>query len=291
MPRLSTLTKLAAAVLVTAAATLAFPVAPAQAAYCSGGAGVSVLVDYGALGGGTATGCGGGASVASGAFAKAGFELIQDHGFVCKVEKKPTNGECKGTDSYWGFFVSDDGKGWVYASLGVYGQAVDSGDSVALVWQSTTKQRKPGQAPAPAPTASPTKAPSSPSSSTPTRTTKPKPTKRPSAKASTTVAPDSATSRSAASATAAESSSAEPEPTSTSAAPTSADASATPPSDADPLPSPEGTATATTSTAVDAATEPTASEDGGGLPGWVAPGLVALLALAAGGVAWARRAR
>jgi hypothetical protein len=38
------------------------------------------------------------------------------------------------------------------------------------------------------------------------------------------------------------------------------------------------------------ATEPAAS-DSGGLPGWVPPVLVAALALAAGGVAWARRSR
>ena len=110
MSRLGTLSRLAAAVLVTAAATLALPSAPAQAAYCSGGAGVSVLVDYGALGGGTSTGCGSG-SPASKAFASAGVSLKQSPrqpGFVCQVNGKPADGNCLATDSYWGFFVSDD---------------------------------------------------------------------------------------------------------------------------------------------------------------------------------------
>ncbi|GAA1963792.1 hypothetical protein GCM10009798_24850 [Nocardioides panacihumi] len=289
--------RLAAAVLVAAAATLALPSTPAQAAYCSSGAGVSVLVDYGALGGGMSTGCGSG-SPASKAFTSAGFSLKQSPrqaGFVCQVNGKPADGNCLATDSYWGFFVSDDGKGWVYASQGVYQQAVDAGDSVALVWQSTSSQRKPGQGPAARPTASPTtKAPTA----TPSKRPSPKPSAQPSSKPSSkpsSSAPKSSTRPAAPTpvATGAEGQGAAPTATTGQAstqAPTpsesttTAASAVTTPSD-DVTPSDGASPSATT----DAATSPTA--DGGGLPGWLAPGLIALLAVVAGGVAWARRAR
>jgi hypothetical protein len=280
----------AAAVLVTAAATLALPVAPAQAAYCSGGTGVSVLVDFGTLGGGTATGCGGGASVASSAFEKAGFPLTphpQQRGFVCQVKGEPADGDCMGTTSYWGFFVSDDGKGWVYASQGVYQQAVDSGDSVALVWQSTATQRKPGVAPAPSSGGQE----SVPTTATTTKKPKPKPSPSPVKPASTAAAASSTPSPTL---TTAVTRSTKAKPTAPRA---TAATSATPPPT--PTPSPTTAAASTTTSApgpsasssITTATEPTSADDGGGLPGWVAPGLVALLAFAAGGLAWARRAR
>ena len=287
MRRLSTLTTLAAAVLVAVAATLAFPVAPAQAAYCSGGTGVSVLVDFGALGGGTATGCGGSASVASDAFSKAGFHLAtvpQQPGAVCQVQGKPNDGKCWGKDSYWGFFVSDDGKGWVYASMGVYQQAVDSGDSVALVWQSTSSQRKPGTAPPPSAGGDE----SVPSSGKTTKRPRPKPTKepvKPTPTAAATTAP--ATEESASSPTSTPTASATRTASKRPAPTRQATTSATP----TPTQAVTPTESATPSPSTTAATEPTSSDDGGGLPGWVAPGLVALLAIAAGGVAWARRAR
>lgn len=297
MSRLGTLTRLAAAVLVTAAATLALPSTPAQAAYCSGGAGVSVLVDYGALGGGTSTGCGSG-SPASKAFAGAGVSLKQSPrqpGFVCQVDGKPANGNCLGTNSYWGFFVSDDGKGWVYASQGVYQQAVDAGDSVALVWQSTSSRRKPGQAPAVHPTAAPTKAPTAAPSKKPSLKPSRKPS-NPAAKPSTHPAAPTPT----ALATGAEVQGATPTPTTshesvkpsapsastTTSTSTSTSSSAVAAPSDDVTPSDDATPSPTT----DAATQPTA-DGGGGLPGWVAPGLIALLAVVAGGVAWARKAR
>jgi hypothetical protein len=284
--------QLAAAVLVTAAATLVLPATPAQAAYCSSGSGVSVLVDYGALGGGTATGCGSG-TVASAAFNSAGFSLTphpRQQGFVCKVQGKPANGDCLATDSYWGFFVSDDGKGWVYASQGVYQQAVDAGDSVALVWQSSASRRNPGTNPAtvrPAPTktATPTPKPTK----RPTAQVKPKPTKHVDQPANPAVSP-------AATATASATPTRRPTTSPSAGASTTASATAMPSTASDLGNTPEtlsatsSPATSPSSEVATDATEPAAS-DSGGLPGWVPPVLVAALALAAGGVAWARRSR
>lgn len=284
--------QLAVAVLVTAAATLVLPATPAQAAYCSRGAGVSVLVDYGALGGGTATGCGSG-SVASTAFTSGGVWLTphpRQQGFVCRVEGKPADGDCLATDSYWGFFVSDEGKDWVYASQGVYQQAVDAGDSVALVWQSTSSRRSPGVKPAAvssAPRTSATPKPRATKQPSPQPTRRPKPSKHVDRPANPAVSP-TATASASPTRTPTTSPSAA---SSTTAAPTDPAASASAPATAAETLSAESSpsATATTGSTTDA-TEPAAS-DGGGLPGWLPPVLVAVLAAAAGGVAWARRAR
>lgn len=292
MSRLRSLTTLAAAVLVTAAATLALPAAPAQAAYCSGGAGVSVYVDFGALGGGTATGCGGGASVASTAFQKAGFSLAQSPrqpGFVCQVNGLPKDpSTCMGTASYWGFFVSDDGKGWVYASQGVYQEAVDSGDSVALVWQSTTSKRAPGVAPAPSAGGQDSVAPA------PTATRRPKPKPKPATPSPTPSARPTPTRSATAVAPTSTPSVTPTHPATPSATPSKARsrhkrAAATPtPTASATTAEPLTSATPTTTTD---ATEPTASDGGGGLPVWLPPVLVVVLAGAAGSIAWARRAR
>ncbi|MDH2414101.1 hypothetical protein [Nocardioides sp. CER19] len=290
MPILRRVAALAAATLVAAAATLALPSAPAQAAYCSGGAGVSVVVDFGALGGGSATGCGGGASVASTAFKNAGFALTphpRQQGFVCKVNSKPADGNCMGTNAYWGFFVSDDGKGWVYASQGVFQQAVDSGDSVALVWQSSSGQRRPGTSPAPSTGGS---APVAPSGKT-TNRPKPKPTTRPATPTPTVAATRRVASPQATLSTAptpSESAKPKPKPKPTPTATPTPAATATDDSTGATL-SVESSPTGSGST--QASTEPVASDEGGGLPGWLAPALVGVLALAAGGVAWARRTR
>lgn len=286
MPRPSRIAALAAAGLVSAAASLALPAAPAQAAYCSGGAGVSVVVDYGALGGATATGCGGGASVASTAFTNAGFALTphpRQQAFVCKVDNRPADGNCMGTDAYWGFFVSDDGKGWVYASAGVYQQAVDSGDSVALVWQSTLSHRKPGLSPAASAGSSTPVAPSGKTA----RRTSPTPSKAPTTPTPTVAATTRAASPSATVTSPATPSASAKKPTRTRTAAPAPSVTTTDDSAGSTI-SVESSPSESPST--DAATEPTAS-DGGGLPGWVPPALVGVLVVAAGGVAWARRTR
>lgn len=292
------------AVLVTAAAAVALPAAPAGAAYCSSAGGVSALVDFGELGGGTATGCGSG-SHADDAFKSAGFTLSSNADqpeFVCKVQGKPADGRCLETDAYWAFFVSDDGKGWVYASKGVYSQPVDAGDSVALVWQSTQGQRTPPVGPAAPPSPTPSSAPAPTKSASPApagsgATGQPKP--RGSAQPGGTIG--SGTPGGGAASTTPEVSSTGPAGTpkrgrgkakssATASAEPSASASASAsasgsPSALDGTPSDEASATETAT--ID---DPTATGEGG-LPGWVPPALVGLLAALAGAVAWARRAR
>lgn len=300
-----------AAVLTTMAATVALPAAPAQAAPCSG-AGVSVLIDFGDLGGGESTGCGSG-SKASEAFASAGYALTQhpqQRGFVCKVEGKPAHGDCLATNAYWAFFVSDDGGPWVYASLGVYEQPVDAGDSVALVWQSSSSRRQPASGPwqqqAAAPTSAPPPATTQPvttstsaaaSTKQPSKTAKPtrKPTKQGTsqgtvAKPTPTVsALSTPASSGAATPTAASTEGGSETPSSAAPTPTTTAAMTAGPTAAPTAPS----SSATVSEAL-APEQPTADDSGntgGGLPGWVAPVVVVVLLLGAGGVAVARRQR
>lgn len=290
MPGLNTLIRVAAGALLASAATLALPVAPVQAAYCSGGAGVSVLVDYGVLGGGTVTGCGGG-SIADRVFASAGFALVdsnQQRGFVCQVNEKPVAGKpCTGASAYWGFFVSDDGKPWAYASLGVHQQAVDQGDSVALVWQSSASQRKPESAPAPSTAGDDSSVvPSGKAAKRPKPKSKPtNTTAEPTAEPTPTVAATTTAATPSPSLAPTRSKPVRPTRTpSRAVTPPASSVPATSTPTADPAPS------STADVARDA-TAPVAADDGGGLPGWVPPVIVAVLAAAAGGVAWARRAR
>lgn len=291
--RLRPLARLVAAVLMAAAAGLAVPAAPARAAYCSG-SGVSALVDFGTLGGGAQTGCGSGTTAAQ-AFSSAGFTLTQDPrqpGFVCRVEGKPAEGQpCSENDAYWAFFVSDDGKGWVYASTGVYATAVDPGDSVALVWQSSTSRRTPQTPPA---VSSADDEPSA--KATRSSRPKPRPGSRPTRHAATT--PSASATRAAR--TASPTTAATPAPTSGTTSPhTSPDASRQPGRQASHAARRHASATATPSATAQPSTgeapadtaEPASADDGGGLPGWVPPALVAVLLAAAGGVALARRAR
>lgn len=130
--------------------------APAFAAgYCSGSTGVSVAVDYGALGGGVVKGCvtnGAGRSAWSVTQA-AGHALtaVQKYpGAVCRIDGKG-NSSCYNmppADAYWGLFKSTDGGSWAYAQKGAKEMTAGNGDTIGWSWQASTSQRRPGTAPA-----------------------------------------------------------------------------------------------------------------------------------------------
>ncbi len=175
--------RLVAAVLVTAAAGTAalVPSAPASAATCSSASGVSVVVDFGSLGGGVQSGCvsdGAGQSAAS-VFSSAGVALTRVSGmagFVCRVQGLPSPEVegCNDTppdDAYWGLWWSDGTSGsWVYSNYGVDGLKVPNGAYIGFAWQGSGSKRVPGLTPAPhqaaapqptAPTSGPTSKPTS----------------------------------------------------------------------------------------------------------------------------------
>jgi hypothetical protein len=119
--------RLRAAVLTAlAGAALAVPAAPAAAAACTEGGGVTVVVDFASLGGGTPTRCAPG-DPASGlaALRSAGFtptRAAQEPGyFVCRIDGKPANDPCQRTspaNAYWSYWNAKPGGTWMYASSG-----------------------------------------------------------------------------------------------------------------------------------------------------------------------------
>jgi hypothetical protein len=138
-----------------AGATVALPATPAHAAACEPGTGVTVVVDFGPLGGGTQVGCdaGGAGSRASDATEGAGFSLdfvASQPGFVCKVHGKPASEPCQRTpptNAYWGLFWSDGKGGWTYSSLGASSLEVPAGGSVGWRWQNGGSRDNPSAAP------------------------------------------------------------------------------------------------------------------------------------------------
>jgi hypothetical protein len=296
------LSRLAAAVLTTAAAgltVLATP-APAAAATCSTASGVSVVVDFKGLGGrGVEATCvpgGGGKRVADlwpqGTFP---WVLVQGEPFVCRISGLPTQNDepCNDTppaDAYWGLWWSDGKTGtWSYSSYGVSTLKVPDGGYVAFAWkQGAAPASAPGVAPAPHPSATPTPTPSS--SPSPTRSPSPSPTRSPTSDptkspAAATQTPSASEPASVDGATVTESASASESASPTTSATTSASPSATATSSAADRSSPPDVQEPQPPVDTEAA-----ESDDGGVP--IALGLVlviALFAASAGAVVLRRR--
>ncbi|MFI9007730.1 hypothetical protein ACIGNX_10920 [Actinosynnema sp. NPDC053489] len=97
----------------------------ARAAGC---AGVTVVVDFGALGGGVRTGCApGDPSSGTGALTAAGFGYTfaaRQPGFVCRINGQPGSDPCvtaSPTTAYWGYWHGQPGGSWVYSATSAGG--------------------------------------------------------------------------------------------------------------------------------------------------------------------------
>lgn len=291
-----TLSRIAAAATLAAAAYAGMPASPASAATCASADGVSVVVDFHELGGGLQSACvaGGGGDTAASLFSAAGFPLTyvqRQPSFVCRVAGKPADDPCVNTppaDAYWGLYWSDGTSGsWTYATTGAGSLKVPDGGYVAFSWNGSSARSTPGVSPSPHAAAEPT----------PTKA----PTKAPTH--GTTQGPGPAGSGSG------------PGNPSGSASPTadaSGDATAAPtrgagkgdrtgdkssaPGSVDPSPTatdstaPSEASSADTAPVSAEATDPEGSDDPG-LPSWVAPVAIVALFGAAGGAALARRRR
>lgn len=273
------LTRVVAAAVLAAAAYAGVPAAPASATPCGSAEGVTVVVDFHELGGGVQSACvrDGGDRFAGDLFPAAGFPLAyvqRQPDFVCRVKGLPTPEQdaCVSTPpatAYWSLWWSD-GRGWKYSTSNAGGLRVPDGGYVAFSWNTGSSPIPPGIAPAAHPAPTPTPATSPTAKATPTPASTPAvsaaPTPTPSASPTRTKKPKP-----------------KPKPTPS--------ASASEPA------SPTEATEATESTAAPAATEtvaPTSAEpasDGGGMPGWVAPAVIAVLFAGAGVVAVVRRRR
>ncbi|MFJ8578336.1 hypothetical protein [Micromonospora sp. NPDC093277] len=115
---------------VTAVALTAVEPAPrvAQAAGCTGTSGVTVVVDYAALGGGVQVGCApGDPATGLAALQGAGFTVTGTArwglAFVCRINGKPTAATepCVNTPpatAYWSYWHAPPGGSWSYSTSG-----------------------------------------------------------------------------------------------------------------------------------------------------------------------------
>ena len=113
------------AALLVAAAGLAVAAPAAEAAACSGSSGVTVVVDFGSLGGGVQTGCAGGdpaSGLAALSAAGHGYTFVpRQIGLVCQIDARPN--PCNGapTTAYWSYWHATRGGSWSYATVGAGG--------------------------------------------------------------------------------------------------------------------------------------------------------------------------
>ena len=110
--------------MLAAGLVVAGPAPAAEAAACSGSTGVTVVVDFGPLGG-VQTGCaagnpGNGLAALSGA--GHGYTFVpRQPGLVCQVDARPS--PCNGapTTAYWSYWHASRGGSWRYSTLGAGG--------------------------------------------------------------------------------------------------------------------------------------------------------------------------
>ncbi|MFS3127947.1 hypothetical protein ACLM5J_06045 [Nocardioides sp. Bht2] len=267
---------------------------PAEAAVCSGSTGVTVVVDYNGLGGGTSTGCAadGGDQRASAIFPGAGFPLqyaSRSQGFVCRVTGVPSDDPCTEAapaTKYWSLWWSDGRSGtWNYASQGAGSLRIPEGGYVAFSWhEGTGRAAAPGVSPTPRTASKP-----QPNKPKPSKPSKPNPSAKPTKQATPSSAPTS-TGAASPSATPTDVPAEAPSATPTgvpspgaSAGEPGADPTATVAPDA--VPAEEITQGPPTDGKADGA----ADSDDGGLPIWVPIGAVVVVAAIGGAVAWRRR--
>ncbi|WBB92349.1 hypothetical protein [Verrucosispora sp. WMMC514] len=275
-------TRLAVTLAVAAASVLvgSGPAAAAgSAGYCPDAAGVTVVVDFKELGGGTVVRCApGDQATGLAALKAAGFRIAGTlrwgEGFICRIEGKPSASTEKCVDTppasaYWSYWHAPNGGTWTYSDKGVLNRKPPSGSfegwSFSLNRNADSAPR-PGVAPArPAPpprTTPPAPPPPAPRTSAPAMSGGTPP-------AGFTLTPPVA----AATAT----------PSGSSSVPTTA-ATAPPLAAAPVAPSADPTDSYP-------ATEFSATRDTDGLPLGTVAGVLLLVALAGGGLVAARRRR
>ncbi|WFE48687.1 hypothetical protein [Verrucosispora sp. WMMD1129] len=293
------------AIVVAAASVLLGP-SPAAAAgsagYCPDAAGVTVVVDFKELGGGTVVRCApGDQATGLAALKAAGFQIAGTlrwgEGFICRIEGKPSARTEKCVDTppasaYWSYWHAPNGGSWTYSDKGVLNRKPPSGSfegwSFSLNRNADSAPR-PGVAPArpaPPPRTTPPAPPPAP------RTSAPPPPRPPS------VAPPVAPPPAVGAPNAPTMSGGTP-PAGVTLTPPVASATATPPGSS-PVPTIAATAPPLAAAPVAPSADPTdsypatefsAARDTDGLPLGTLAGLLLLVALAGGGLVAARRRR
>ena len=273
---------LAATLVVAAGSAL-----PAQAAGgCAPGTGVTVVVDFGSLGGGIQQGCvpNGAGRKGSEVVPEAGFALkyVVNSGFVCRIDDKPATDPCQRTPpvtAYWGLFSADGTGGWSYATVGLAALEVPEGGSIGFRWQDSAATKEPGVAPNQNPEPEATQ-PTPIATKQPTKKPTPKPTPQPTVKPSVPATPTPSGTPTA-TPTATPTPTPTPTPTTVTPSPTAATSAAAP------IETPGQTPTPTVSAQPAEPVTPVADESTNLVP--YAAGAMALLLGALALLAWRRR--
>ncbi|SCF18971.1 hypothetical protein GA0070558_14229 [Micromonospora haikouensis] len=287
----------ATVVVLAAVSAVAWPGSPAAAAgsagYCPDASGVTVVVDFNELGGGTVVRCASGTQATGlAALKNAGFEITGTlrwgEGFICRIDGKPSAASEKCVDTppasaYWSYWYAANGGDWAYSDKGVLNRKPPAGSFEGWSFslhRNASDAPRPGVTPKrPAPTPPPPPPPPPPpaaggGSAAPPPAAGGGPVVPPAGGAGrTTIPPPAGT------------------PGATLSATASASVAATSPSV--PTTTPGGVTGSSGGTASEpAVTEVAASDsDDGGLPLGTIAGALLLAALAAGGVVTARRRR
>ncbi|MEV0944078.1 hypothetical protein AB0I90_27385 [Micromonospora wenchangensis] len=131
----------ATVVVLTAVSSVSWPGSPAAAAgsagYCPDASGVTVVVDFNELGGGTVVRCASGTQATGlAALKNAGFEITGTlrwgEGFICRIDGKPSAASEKCVDTppasaYWSYWHAANGGGWAYSDKGVLNRKPPAG--------------------------------------------------------------------------------------------------------------------------------------------------------------------
>ncbi|MER5606419.1 hypothetical protein ACGFKZ_28135 [Micromonospora tulbaghiae] len=162
--------------LVTAGTTIG-PGSPAVAAgsagYCPDASGVTVVVDFNELGGGTVVRCAPGTQATGlAALKNAGFPITGTlrwgEGFICRIDGKPSAATEKCVDTppasaYWSYWHAPNGGSWTYSDKGVLNRKPAAGSFEGWSFslnRNANDAPRPGVAPKrPAPPPSPPPAP------------------------------------------------------------------------------------------------------------------------------------
>jgi hypothetical protein len=116
------LTFLACVALAAATVIAEAPFQPAHAAACSGTTGVTVVVDFTALGGGIQTGCDtGDPTTGLAALTGAGFSYAfvpRFPGFICRINALPNPCNNAPATAYWSYWHASPHGTWSYSTVG-----------------------------------------------------------------------------------------------------------------------------------------------------------------------------
>lgn len=130
---------------------------------CDNAQDVTVVVDFGHLGGGVNVRCApqGADGIKNGfdALEHANISYEQSGGFLCRIAGKPESADCTsrpGSGPYWGYYYARRGEDWKYSNQGASARKPPPGSFEGWAYTDADGHASPPRYPVPAPLAQPT---------------------------------------------------------------------------------------------------------------------------------------